>query len=79
MDGQRARGFNVRSARRLARPRRSPPLPSSVLWFRPWVSNVRAATGLVGLIFPPFLLGLCIYGIYDGYKGARRWNAAMGS
>jgi hypothetical protein len=28
---------------------------------------------------PAVCPGLCIYGLYDGYEGARRWNAAVGS
>jgi TM2 domain-containing membrane protein YozV len=33
---------------------------------------------LVGLIFLPFILGVWIWGMYDGYEGARRWNASHG-
>jgi len=33
---------------------------------------------LVGLIFLPFILGLWVWGMYDGYEGARRWNASHG-
>ncbi len=33
---------------------------------------------LLGLIFLPFILGLWVWGMYDGYEGARRWNASHG-
>lgn len=33
---------------------------------------------LLGLIFLPFIIGLWIWGMYDGYEGARKWNASHG-
>jgi TM2 domain-containing membrane protein YozV len=33
---------------------------------------------LLGLVFLPFILGLWVWGMYDGYEGARRWNARHG-
>ena len=39
-------------------------------WFTIWF--------LLGLIFLPFILGIWVWGMYDGYEGARRWNAAHG-